>query len=371
MHAVVPVFRGLALAGDVLRLPRHTILHAGPPVSLPHVARPLLNSAIMAAVYEGWAREPVEAESKLLSGEIALAPAQNHHAMVPLAAVLSPSMTVQIVVDANDERNMSVAPLNGGMVRAQRLGLRGPAVLAHLRWINGNLGATLSIISDIDIPLINIAHAALLEGDDCHGRTVAASRQLVSMLGPRLGTDTPERWFLDRCPGFFLNIWMAAMQCVANAGRGPGSSIVTAMGANGIDAGIQVGGASGRWLSAPATPPEGPVEPGFTAEDKLPAIGDSALVDAMGFGAMAAQRQTTGGTDGDSRARALSLLPVLHPCFKRSPMRVGMPARLVAAGAQPPVIALGVLDKKGQSGRIGGGLYTPPANLFAEACATL
>ncbi len=358
MHAVEPAWRGVALARDAMDFPERTILHAGPPVDLGRIARPILNSAVMAALLEAWAADAAEAEAMILSGAIRLAPAQDHGVMVPLAAVLSPNMAAQVVVDLADPRRRVLAPINGGMAKAQRLGLAGPDILAHLRWINGNLAATLSIVADRDIPLLPIADAALAAGDDCHGRTVAGSRLVIEAIAPRLGNDTLERHFLDGAPGLFLNLWMAAAKLIASAAEIPGSSLITAMGANGVDAGVQLGGRPGHWFTAPAEPPEGTLVDGVTPDDRLGAIGDSALVDALGFGAMLTDHA------GLTRAR---LFPRTHTAFALSRARVGLPvAALMAAGAGPR-IALGILDRAGQRGRIGGGIYTPPPALFAEA----
>ncbi|MEP9352844.1 DUF1116 domain-containing protein [Xanthobacter sp. KR7-65] len=358
MHAVEPAWRSVVLARDAMAFPERTILHAGPPVDLARIARPILNSAVMAALLENWAEDAAEAEAMILSGTIRLAPAQDHGAMVPLAAVFSPNMAAQVVVDLANPVRRVLAPMNGGMVKAQRLGLAGPEILAHLKWINGNLAATLSIIVDRDIPLIPIADAALLAGDDCHGRTGEGTRRVIEAIAPRLGSDTPERHFLDGAPGFFLNLWMAAAKLIASAAEIPGSSLITAMGANGVDAGIQLGGRPGCWFTAPAIPPEGALVDGATPDDRLGAIGDSALVDALGFGAM------LGEPTGVPRAH---LLPLEHPAFALSQARVGLPTTALAAKATAPRIALGILDRSGRRGRIGGGIYTPPAALFAEA----
>lgn len=353
---VRPVWRGMALARDAMAFPDHTILHAGPPVRLEEIARPLLNSAMMAALYEGWAATPSEAEAAILAGEIRLAPAQDHRAMVPLAAVLSPTMAAHIVVDGENPQNAVLAPINGGMANAQRLGLAGERVLSHLRWINGNLAATLTIIADRDFDLIEIADEALTQGDDCHGKTMAASRLLVARLAPRLGSDTPERHFLDKAPGFFLNLWMAAVKVMARAGEGDGSSLVTAMGGNGVDTGIKLGGSTG-WTTLPADPPQGPLDADLPDTRRLGAIGDSALVDAMGFGAMVAANAP--------------IMPATHPAFTRFNVRVGLPARLVAETGEAPRIALGILDREGTKGRLGGGLYHPSPTLFADALQRL
>jgi len=368
MHAVRPVWRGIALARDVIALPDRTVLHAGPPVRPGAIAAPIVNSAAMAILFEGWASDVDAARQMLARGEVTLRPAQDFGAMVPLAAVLSPNMAVQIVADATDSANATFSPLNGGVARAQRLGLADPKVLSHLRWINGNLAATLDIVVDRDVALIDIADAALVEGDDCHSRTVAATRRLVQAIAPRLGGDTPERRFLDKASGFFLNLWMAAVKCIAAAGTGPGSSLITALGGNGVDAGVKLGGSGDRWFVAAAAPPAGGLLPGFADADRLGAIGDSALVDAMGFGAMTAMSLPD---PMRSPSPLAALLPAEHAGFPRSRIRFGIPARTVVAQATTPDIVLGILDRAGQGGRIGGGIYRPPLAPFAAAVATL
>lgn len=363
IHSVEPVWTGVRLASDAMDFPPHTILHAGPPVDLATIAAPLLNSAVMAALLEGWARDMVEAKAKILAREIALAPAQDHRAMVPLAAVLSPGMAVQVVVDRNAPQNKAFSPLNGGMKNAQRFGLAGERVLAHLRWINGNLASTLSIVVDREVPLIEIADEAIARGDDCHGKTAEATRLVIEKIAPRLGVDTLERHFLDASPGFFLNLWMAAVKCMASAGEIDGSSIVTAIGGNGVATGVKIGGKPDVWTTIPADPPKGMLDSGYCDADRLGAVGDSALVDAMGFGAMLPAHRKM--RDPDS---APGILPRTHPGFKRSLVDAGLAARNAGEQFGSPVIALGILDRKGEHGRIGGGLYTVPASLFQAAC---
>jgi hypothetical protein len=368
MHAVHPVWRGIALARDVVAFPGRVILHAGPPVAPGMIAQPLANSAIMAVLFEGWAHDVETAVALLERGDAKLLPAQDHCTMVPLAAVLSPNMAVQVVADGRSSDNVVVSPLNGGMALAQRLGLSNRQVLSHLRWINGNLASTLEIIADRDLSLIDVADVALMDGDDCHSRTIAATSRLVELLAPRLGGDTPERRFLDKASGFFLNLWMAAVKCIARAGEGEGSSVITALGGNGIETGLKLGGTSDQWFVAPAAPPSGNLLPGYRDEDRLGAIGDSALVDAMGFGAMTPVSLPDAGRSANGLA---GLLPVRHAAFECSGAHVGMPARGIVAQQTAPDIVLGILDRGGRSGRIGGGIYRPPLDLFAKAISTL
>lgn len=368
MHAVRPVWRGVALARDVIPFFGRTILHAGPPVRSGRIAQPLANSAIMAMIYEGWAQDVTSAAALLDRGEVQLVPAQDHRAMVPLAAVLSPNMAVQIVADAHNSENVTFSPLNGGIALAQRLGLCNRQVLSHLRWINGNLASTLEIIADRDVPLIDIADAALADGDDLHSRTISATRRLVQALAPRLGGDTPERRFLDKASAFFLNIWMAATKCIASAGRGEASSLITALGGNGVEVGVKLGGQPDRWFTATAAPPSGGLGEGFKNEDRLGAIGDSALLDAMGFGAMTAVSMRGTGLEASDLE---GLLPRPHSAFVSSGLHLGMPARNIIAHDVTPEIVLGILDRTGKHGRIGGGIYRPPLCLFATAIAAL
>ena len=150
---------------------------------------------------------------------------------------------------------------------------------------------------------------------------------------------------------------------MAKAGERPGSALVTAMGGNGVEVGIQLGAMPGRWFVAPAEPPVGTLIEGFADQDRLGAIGDSALVDAIGFGSMLTA-ETSGQENG-------ALFPIRHPAFTRHPTAVGLSASRVVGTSRAPTVALGILDKSGRRGRIGGGIYAPPQALFAEACANV
>ena len=210
--------------------------------------------------------------------------------MVPLAAVLSPGMVVHVVADRRDPARVAYSPLNGGNGPAMRLGLAEERVVAHLRWLNGEFAEALGTAFRQPIDLIPIADRALAEGDDCHGRTIRATALLLERLRPHFRLDAARKRaveFIAGSPSFFLNLWMAASHCIASAGMAPGSSVVTALGGNGIETGLQVGGLKGRWFVRPAEPPKGRLEPGIDQSERLGAIGDSALIDGLGLGAMA------------------------------------------------------------------------------------
>lgn len=161
---------------------------------------------------------------------------------------------------------------------------------------------------------------------------------------------------------------MAAVKCIAKAGEGKGSSIITALGGNGVEVGLKLGGASDRWFVAAAEPPSGGLQSGHREDERLGAIGDSALIDALGFGAMASVSLPGKAA---TAPHGVELLPLRHPAFSRTAIRVGMPARNIVRQTAPPGIALGILDRSGKAGRIGGGIYHPPLELFAKATASL
>jgi len=372
--SVRPRWRGLATAREAIGIDGCVALHAGPPLTGPP-CRPIANSIAAAAVFEGWADTLESALRMVATGEIELRAAQDEGAVVPLAAVLTPSMIVQIVADAQGQSRAAVAPLNGGGGPALRLGTATPAVVEHLRWLNGTLAQELAPLADTGVDLIPIADAALAEGDDCHGRTAAATRRLFALVCATRGEVTePVRRFFETGPSFFLNLWMAACRCMAEAACGiAGSSLVVAIGANGKEIGVKLAGAPRDWVTSPAAVPSGALMPGFRTADCLAAIGDSALVDALGFGAMAmhhapAQQEVLARFMPEaSEVLGARIFAVKDSRFAKANIRTGSLAHTLAEDGRPLAVALGILDRNGVAGRVGGGIAVPPAELFRTA----
>lgn len=376
---VRPRLADLRPAGEAIDFPARTVLHAGPPFeNAAAVPAPVANSAAAALVFEGWAGDRSDALAMLADGRIRLAPAQDHRCAVPLASVLSPSQQVQVVHDAAGTAGPACAPLNGGSGPALRLGLPGPEVVAHLRWLNGPFADAIRPACRRGIDLLPIADQALADGDDCHGRTQAATALLMQVfaLPPGEGPSSEARRFLSASPSFFLNLWMAAVKCMLGAAEGiAGSAFVTAMGGNGVQMGLQLAARPGRWYTAASSPPAGKLEDGVAESDRLPAIGDSALIEAFGLGAMAfahapLQLQALGAwLPEPPEALARALLWDAHPAFATSHARCGLSARAVATTRKAPVVALGVLDARGERGRIGGGIWQASVAHFEQALA--
>jgi len=376
-----PVWNRFDTAADALGLAGNVLLHAGPAfASVDLITAPIMNSACVAAVYEGLAPDFDRAEAMIRAGEIVLRPAQGHGIVTPLAAVVSASMPLHSVYDAWRGQARVLAPVNGGDGPGLRLGLRSQAVLDHLRWLNTRFVDVLRGGLAEGIALVPLAAAGLREGDDCHGRTAGATAGLVRELEERsLAGISDERSaaFMARSPSLFLNLWMAATKLMMTCAEGgAGSSLVTAAGGNGHEVGIQISGLPGRWFTAPATPPRGRLDADLPADRALGAIGDSALVDAFGLGGMAIRfspgQQTALGAflpiDGADR----SVLTIgRHPYFKGLDLRLGVSARAVAELGKGPLVVLGILDRSGVGGRLGAGVYDIPAAPFAAAVDAL
>lgn len=377
-----PVWNRLDTAADAFGLDQNVLLHAGPAFSnLQQITTPILNSACVAAVFEGLARDFDVAEAMIMAGEIVLKPAQDHDVVTPLAAVVSASMPLHTVYDAWRGQQRVYAPINGGSRPAMRLGLRSQAVLEHIRWLNTRFADVLTAGIAEGIALVPLAVIGLAGGDDCHGRTPVSGQALIDELQDRTPggiADEDIRGFMQSSPSLFLNLWMAATKCMMKVAEGvKGSSFVTAAGGNGAEVGIQISGLPGRWFTLPATPPRGSFDVDVPSTRALGAIGDSAVVEAFGLGAMAidlspAQKAALSSfLPCDATARTSGLSVGAHPYFRALDVRLGSTARGAVAAGAGPVIGLGILDRDGIAGRLGAGIYDMPVSPFEAAMKAL
>ena len=378
--AAQPVLDRIEAAGSAIGLPQNTLLHAGPPFrSVDDIPAPVMNSACLSAVLADLVDAFDEAEALIRAGEIVLRPAQDYDVVTPLAAVVSAVTPLNVVVDGAGGDAIAFSPVHDGGVWPTREGQRSEEVFQQLRWTSVAVADRFDAALKEPIPLLPLARYGLERGDDCHGRTMMASEALVGAVRARLpfevGNAVTE--FFGLSPGLFLNVWMAATKCIMLTGAGlAGSSFVTAAGANGVETGIQVSGKPGSWFTVRATPPVGPIDPRL-ADRSLAAIGDSAVVEALGLGAMAWQcapeQQKVLGRflPANHEERKQRLLAVEHPAFADLELRLGITARSAARFGDGPVVGLGILDREGIAGRIGGGVYAMPADPFGAAVSAL
>ena len=60
-----------------------------------------------------------------------------------------------------------------------------------------------------------------------------------------------------------------------------------------------------------------------------------------------------------------------HYDFKKATPKIGITIRSINNFESGPLIALGIIDRAGDLGRIGGGIYDPPLKLFKSAIDAL
>ncbi|KQZ01482.1 hypothetical protein ASD45_11945 [Pseudolabrys sp. Root1462] len=361
--AAVPQLEGCAALGSFVALPDKTLLHAGPPFHKGEaIPAPVLNSAAAAAQFEGWAGDFTAARRAITSGDIRLAPAQDHAVVTPLAFVVSPSMPALCVSDAAGHVSPRYTPVNDGPPPgALRFGARHEGQFARLALL-ARIGQALGDALRDAVPVLPIMKAGLVGGDDLHGRVSAANSALADVLAPRLSGEADD--YLSLANQFVLNVIMAACAVMIAAGDGvEGSRLVTATGGNGIRFGWQLASACGIWQTAAAAAPVGPHFPHTTGRRFLPAIGDSAVIDACGFGAAALRHAPVmiavlRGHVPESYFDATASTAFIgsHPAF---PLDLKLGLDIDATGPARGVM-LAAVDADGEAGLVGRGISPWP-----------
>lgn len=394
---VEPVLVDVQRAGDVLPDFRadKRLLHSGPPIAWQDMCGPVKGALMGAAVYEGWAKNVEDASRMLESGEIQFSPCHSYNAVGPMAGIISPSMPVWVVEDANSEaRHRTFSNFNEGLGKVLRFGANSTEVLDRLRWIEQELAPTLQKTLQVTGPieLKPIMAQALHMGDEVHNRNAAATGILIKKLAPSIlktdaSTDVQERVlsFLASNDHFFLNLSMAACKNMLDAATGvPNSTMVTVMARNGVNFGIRMSGTGDQWFQAPANPVDGLFFPGYGVEDAAADLGDSAITETAGVGGFAmasspAIVKFVGGTPQDATnnsRRMQSITLGTNPAFTLPPLNfaptaAGIDAIKVVDRGVLPIINTGIAHKEAGVGQIGAGITTAPLQCFVEALLTL
>jgi hypothetical protein len=389
------VLVGMGIARDVIQgMHGRMILHAGPPITWERMCGPQRGAVMGALIYEGLAQDEKDAEKLAASGEIEFSPCHHHHAVGPMAGVVSPSMPVWIL-ENKAFGNRAYCTLNEGLGKVLRYGGMGPEVYARLKWMETDLYPALdralqTLPNGIDIK--SIIAQALHMGDECHNRNRAATSLFLRAIGPALARTNQDNEvlakiieFIDRNDHFFLNLSMPTGKALLEAAEGvPGSSIVTVMARNGTDFGIRLACMPERWFTAPAGKVQGLYFPQYTEKDANPDIGDSTVTETAGYGGMAmaaapAITQFVGGTPQMATQATLEMyeitadehanltIPALN--FRGTPL--GIDVRKVIETGILPQINTGIAHKNPGVGMVGAGILRAPEQCFKDAFTAL
>jgi hypothetical protein len=388
--ATRPRLVGVRPAREVVpRLTPELILHAAPPAPFGAVADVLRGGLVGAALFEGLASTREEAERRLAGGQIVLGAAQDHATMAGGAGAVTASTPVVVVEDAESKRR-AFHFLMEGFGQALILGMWSDEVELRLAWLRDEvapaLDAALVALGGIDCDEIIVE--ALRRGDELHNRNAAATSMLAERLAPGLAraavpTGVQERIFefLQGNPQFFVAVSLAASRLALDAGHGiEGSTLVTAVGANGRECGIKVSGLGDRWFTAPAEVPRGVLLDGFGPADAGPACGDSLLVECFGLGASVlpaapALWPLLGADEAHARQTYEDTLRIAcaeHPRYRVPVLGgrgapAGIDLLLVVETGLRPVIDIVMIHRDAGRGMIGFGLTSPPPACFEQA----
>lgn len=363
MIAAQPVLAGCAPLNAYRDLPERVLLHAGPAYdAASETPQLVVHAAISAAMAEGWTASQAEADALIRRGDILLRPAQDFGVVTPLAFVVGPGTAVLQVVDAAGLAPDRCCPVNDGPPDAAlRFGAPPSPRRMDRRARLRAIAAPLDVAMRDGIALLPLMAAGLAAGDDLHGQVSGVTRALAEKLLGQL--DDAPRDYVEGAGQFGLNAVMGACAVLLAAAATVKSDMVCAAGGNGVDFGWQRADAPGIWHTAPALRPVGPLFADLPARRVLPAIGDSAVIDACGFGAAILRHAPTmrdalapfhAPAAFDAGASAAFFGP--HPSFPHD-VRLGLRAEEIGGH---PGIMLAMLDAAGHEGLVGRGIAPWP-----------
>jgi hypothetical protein len=389
------VLAGMGIARDVIPgMHAHMLLHAGPPVTWERMCGPQRGAVMGALIYEGLASDESDAARLAASGGVEFSPCHHHHAVGPMAGIVSPSMPV-FIIENKTFGNRAYCTQNEGLGKVLRYGGMGPEVTARLKWMETDLYPSLdralqTLPNGIDIK--SLIAQALHMGDECHNRNRAATSLFLRAIGPALARTNRDNEllarvieFIDRNDHFFLNLSMPTGKALLEPAEGvAGSTIVTVMARNGTDFGIRLGCMPERWFTAPAGRVQGLYFPQFSEKDANPDIGDSTVTETAGYGGMAmaaapAIVKFVGGSPQLATQTTLEMyeitagehenftIPALD--FRGTPL--GIDVRRVMETGILPQINTGIAHKDPGVGMVGAGILRAPEKCFTDAFEAL
>jgi hypothetical protein len=381
----------------IAALEERLILHAGPPIAFEDMPNPVQGAAIGATLFEGWAQDE-ESARRMCSEEIQFAPNNDFRAVGAMGGILTGNIPVFVVENATDG-NRAYTSMHEGEGKVLRFGVYDRSVGDHLIWMRDVLGAGLSealkLFPDGGLAINPILAQAVTMGDDFHVRITAASSLMFRELAPKLvRVGLPQAQiesvldFLAGNVNFFLTLGMASGKAVLDAAAMVNAgSVVTCMTRNGREFAIRVSGLGDRWFTGPEEELDTLYFPGFTDADACPDTGDSAIVEAYGFGGLVAvaapavQQMVGTGEGGYAEALATSEeqaeivvthnpnMPIPNWDFKGVP--VGIDIRKVVATGIAPLITTAVMHKEAGIGMVGVGKVRASMPCFTAALEAL
>ena len=355
--------------------------HAGPPIASGAMCGPMRAALGVALAMEGLAPDAATALALADSGEVALATNHDCGGVGPMSGVVTGSMPVLL---ARDEATGLEAwcPLNEGSGKVLRYGADDDEVVARLAWMRDALAPELAraLAAHGPLDLLDLHARSLALGDEAHHRTESGTELIADALAP---LDVAVEAFIRANGQFFLNVAMVfsklALVCAAGVA---GSALVTAVARNGVEVGVRLSGTGDTWFTGPAAAPDpAALYPGFTRAEMQNDLGDSAIIEVYGLGALAIGASPLSapsvGLDPASIPERMAAFRRIaageHPALALpdGPAILGVDARAVVREGIVPPIHTGIAHREAGVGQIGGGVTLPPLGAFEAAVAAL
>ncbi len=385
-----PVLTEVAAARDVVPgMTARTILTSGPAMAFSGYTGGQRAALIYAALYEGLADSPADAEQQMTRGDIVIGACHDHGCVGSVAGVYTASMPVFVV---RNEPHGTVGYCNfyeGESPRRLNYGSYDDQVRDQLRHIERVIAPTIAaaVRQAGAIPLKPIMRRALHMGDELHSRNTAATLlfgrelfpHLLDLAGTRRDAVRDTLAYLTASDYFFLRLSMASAKAVADAASGiDASSVVTAMSLTCRGVSIRVSGLGDQWFDGPFPDVQARLFDGFTAADIEWIGGESLINETVGLGGFAQAaafplQNYQGGTPAAMIEMNLAMyeitvgentdykIPYLR--YRGTPTAIDV-MKVVETGITP-VLDAGLAGRGG--GQIGAGIVRAPIDCFQRA----
>jgi hypothetical protein len=364
------------------------ILFAGPPLDPRNAVKPVRTAIAGAAVQEGLAKTLEEAWEMVLREEIILRSALDYSTAGGGLGPVTASTPVLVVEDTLTGSRGCCGIYEGSEAELLRWGFYTPKIGERLTWFQEELGPVLGemVRGMGGLNVRSILARATGMGDENHYRNAASNALLMFQMFPALiempledGVLKRVTRFLGGYERFFLHVLLGGAVAITNAMKGiECSTVMVAIGGNGHEFGMKFADTGDQWFRVKAPKFTGVyLNPKWTDDDVCAFIGDSCMVEAYGFGGLAAAAgaavvRMTGGSFRDAMQRteesrqvclgAHDWAPIPWLDFQGPPCGIDM--RKVVASGIAPIVHGGMAHKDGGQG--GGGYCRLPMDCFVQ-----
>lgn len=300
-----PVWVDILPAGEIIEgLDDYTVTHSGPPIDFAHMTDLHRRGMISACLLEGWAKSEAEAIRLIENGKLNIISALDTNTVGSGTGVITKSVAMFVVKDRNSGQITGTFPAEGIKYQGGFCGwgLYSEGIADNLKYMREWLFPPMrELVRSVGgLPVKPILAESLQMGDENHTRQTAADYIFEHLVIPQMAEmevpGMPRKQIMDairyiaETPRFFYCLGQGACRTATLANRGREySTVVSAMGGNGVEFGIKIAALGDRWFTAEAPYIHGKYNsPDFHIGMQLPWIGDSCTVECAGMGGFAA-----------------------------------------------------------------------------------